>query len=131
LVDIKRIQKFVEMKSVKIQGHKVALTSSGSVSKDLLLSTWQQLKPARLKPDPIMYKHKGTTIDQDGLRICGSPEFIAAVMERVKDLLNFESSDTRLGVSFSEITDKETGDRIEGRFRCSIQVHERGPHSVR
>lgn len=119
------------MKSVKIQGQKVALTKSGAVTKDLLLSAWQQFKPARLKPEPIMYKHKGTTIDQDGIRICGSPEFIAAVMERVKDLLTFESNDTRLGVSFSEITDKETGSQIEGRFRCSIQVHERGPHSVR
>lgn len=119
------------MKTVKIQGQKLALTKSGSISKDLILSTWQQLKPKKLKPDPIMYKHKGTTIDQDGIRICGSPDFIAAVMERLKDLLDFESKETRLGVSFSEITDKETGSQIDGRFRCSIQVHERGPHSLR
>jgi hypothetical protein len=114
------------MKKIKIQKHDLFLTDSGSLCKEAALKVWQNLEPAKLKPEPIMYKHKGTTVDQDGIRICGSTEFIGAVMERIKDLLEYESERTRIGIAFSEITDRETGTRIDGRFRCSIQVHERG-----
>lgn len=80
-----------------------------------------------MKPDYIHYGHTGSTIDEDGIRLCGSLEFIESVISRLSDLLKFENNQaTRLNVACSEITDKNTGKRINGKFRCSIQVHERG-----
>ncbi len=107
------------------------LSLSGGVSKEQALELWRGLKtPLPLKPEPIAYKHKGTTIDEDGIRICGSMEFIQAVMSRLTDLLDFESGRTRLGISFSEITCKESGRRMKGRYRCAIQVHQRGEQAA-
>jgi hypothetical protein len=114
-----------KMKKITIQGNALALTPSGGIDKESVLKLWQTLKPGKLKPEPIPYKHSGSTIEQDGIRICGSPEFIGAVMERLKDLLEYEGQQTRLGIAFSELSDKQ-GRKIEGRFRCAIQVHERG-----
>lgn len=94
--------------------------------KDALL-LWQGVAENQvLAPSPIAYKHKGSTIDEDGVRICGSKEFILSVLSRLKPLLAFENDETRIGIAFSEITDKETQQVIEGRYRCSVQVHERG-----
>lgn len=111
---------------MKVQGKEIALTKSGAITKEVALNLWQNFKPTKLNPEPIPYKHKGTTVDQDGIRICGSLEFIASVMARLKDLIEFENNETRIGIAFSELTDRESGSRIKGRFRCSIQVHERG-----
>lgn len=113
------------MKKVTIQGKALSLTPSGGIDKASVLELWQSLKPGKLKPQPIAYKHSGSTIDQDGIRICGSAEFIGAVMERLKDLLEYEGQQTRLGIAFSELSDKQ-GNPMPGRFRCAIQVHERG-----
>lgn len=115
----------MKAQKVKIQGKEIALTPSGGIDKETALLLWESLAPRKLKPEPIPYKHSGSTIDQDGIRICGSPEFIGAVMERLKDLLEYEGERTRLGIAFSQLSDKE-GRTIEGRFRCAIQVHERG-----
>jgi len=98
-----------------------------SIQKKDALTLWRTLSDnAELTPAPIPYKHRGTTIDEDGVRICGSKPFILAVLSRLKPLLAFENCDTRLGISFSEITDKDTQEVIAGKFRCSVQVHERG-----
>jgi hypothetical protein len=117
------------MAKVTIQGKEITLTPSGGITKEKALTMWAELQPGKLRPDPIPYKHSGSTIDQDGIRICGSPDFIAAVMERVKDLMQYESAKTRLGISFSQLNDKQ-GNEIKGRFRCSIQVHQRGEQSI-
>ena len=101
-------------------------TASGSFPKKEVLNRWGDLSPQKINPEPVMYKHKGTTIDQDGIRITGGLEFIESVLSRLTDLLAFENGSTRLQVAFSELTDKETGLKMEGRYRCSIQVHERG-----
>jgi hypothetical protein len=105
----------------------VELTESGAFRKWESLRIWQQLpENMELTPAPIPYKHTGTTIDEDGVRITGSYEFITAVMSRLKPLLQYEAGGTRLGIAFSELTDKVTGARMAGRYRCTIQVHERG-----
>lgn len=82
-----------------------------------------------LRPGTIAYRHKGTTIDEDGVRICGTEEFILSVLSHLKPLLKYENGSTRLGVSFSQIQDKETKELIPNAFRCSVQVHERGPEA--
>lgn len=98
-----------------------------NIQKKEALSLWQSVADnLPLRPAPIHYKHEGSTIDEDGIRICGSKEFIMSVMSRLKPLLAFENCETRIGIAFSELTDKETQQVISGRYRCSIQIHERG-----
>jgi hypothetical protein len=76
-------------------------------------------------PTVIPYKHKGTTFDEDGIRITGKLKFIDSVLSRLKDLLSYENGETRLQVMHQETKDKKTG-RPTGSFVCYIQVHERG-----
>ena len=96
------------------------------MKKTEFIQHWNLIEPnKKLKPCPIAYKHKGSTFDEDGIRILGSPEFIDAVLSRVKDLLDYENGSTRLSISHSEATDKETG-RPLGSYKAYIQVHERG-----
>ena len=98
-----------------------------NIKKDEALAVWRALPENQtLRPVPIVYKHKGSTIDEDGIRICGSRPFIESVLSRLKPLLAYEGAETRIGIAFSEICDRETGAVIHGRFRCSVQVHERG-----
>ena len=98
-----------------------------SLKKDEVLNLWAALEPAAaIRPCSIPYKHEGTTIAEDGIRLCGSKPFILSVLSRLKDLLNCENGETRLGVAFSQIQDIKTGELVEGAYRCSVQVHERG-----
>jgi len=84
-----------------------------------------------LQPDaPVMmqevpYKHKGSTYDQDGIRLTGSKQFIDSVLSNMKELLDFESDTTRLQLVYKRSTDNKTGAEIDG-YNCYIQVHERG-----
>ena len=101
-----------------------------SYSKAEVIQKWTAADVGQaLKPCPIVYKHEGTTIDQDGVRICGSESFIMAVLSHLKPLLKYENGGTRLGIAFSQIQDKDTKELIDGAFRCSVQVHERGPEA--
>ena len=98
-----------------------------SYRKTEALTAWKALKENMpLRPVSIAYKHKGTTIDEDGIRICGTEKFIFSVLSHLKPLLKYENGQTRLGVAFSQVTDKETGELMPDAFRCSVQVHDRG-----
>lgn len=98
-----------------------------NIQKKEALALWESLPENQpLNPTPIAYKHKGTTIDEDGIRICGSKQYIESVLSRLKPLLGYENLSTRIGIAWSEIVDKDTQQVIEGKYRCSIQVHERG-----
>jgi hypothetical protein len=91
-----------------------------------ILIHWKSLRhPLRMEPRPVPYRHQGSTYAEDGIRITGSQEFIDAVLSRLTDLLAFESTQTRLQLSYQEATDKESGESL-GSWACYIQVHERG-----
>jgi hypothetical protein len=99
-----------------------------SMKKQEVIDTWRGLADDMpLNPRMIAYKHEGTTIDEDGVRICGSKAFILSVLTHLKPLLKYENGQTRLGIAFSQIQDKETKRLIPDAYRCSVQVHERGP----
>ena len=96
------------------------------MKKKEMLEHWQGLQPnLPLHPAQVAYKHEGSTYDQDGIRITGSPAFIDGVLSRLKELLEWENTDTRLQVSYRESTDRVTR-RPTGSYQCYIQVHERG-----
>lgn len=108
--------------------NKIKLTKSGAISKEDFIALWMQAEEQPLNPTPIADGHEGTTIDEDGIRICGSLDFIFAVCARLKDIAQIEATqrDLRVSVACSEISDRYTKEKINGKFRCSIQVHERG-----
>lgn len=96
------------------------------MKKTEILAHWKSLsRPQKLTPRPVLYGHRGSTYDQDGIRITGSRAFIDAVLSHLIDLLAFENGSTRLQVSYQPATDKENG-RPLGSWSCYVQVHERG-----
>lgn len=96
------------------------------MKKKQILEHWQGLEPnQKVEPDIIPYKHRGSTYDEDGIRITGSEAFIDSVLSHLKPLLEYEDGDSRLQVSYQESKDRKTG-RPTGKFCCYIQVHERG-----
>lgn len=97
-----------------------------NMKKSQILQHWSAIPENQsLKPSPVPYKHKGSTYAEDGIRVTGSRQFIDSVLSRLKDLLRFENSSTRLQVVYKESRDRETGIPLES-FNFYIQVHERG-----
>lgn len=88
---------------------------------------WRRLVGRRLplKPTAVPYGHRGSTYDQCGIRITGTPEFIDSVLVRLSDLLQYENSRTRLQAAYQEAKDRVTGE-LTGSYCCYLQVHERG-----
>ena len=83
----------------------------------------------KINISPVPYKHKGSTYDEDGIRITGSKEFIDSILSRVKDLLNFENGTTRLQCVYKESVDRETQVPLDS-WNCYLQVHQRGGEAI-
>jgi hypothetical protein len=82
----------------------------------------------RADPDDAgRYDHQGTTYAEDGVRITGSREFIASVLPRLKEFLNFESPTTKLALVYRE-TDSPSKSSTDNKtsFVFYIQAKERG-----
>lgn len=72
-------------------------------SKDQIMSFWKGLQSSTpLALNPIDYEHKGSTIQEDGIRITGSKEFITTVLSRLKDFITFENPQTKLMVAYRQ-----------------------------
>ncbi len=96
------------------------------MKKDKFVKYWKGLrKDQKLRLKPIPYTHKGTTFAEDGIRITGSRAFVDSVLSHLKDLLKYESEETRLQVSYDRSTDRDTGKKLRS-YGCYIQVHGRG-----
>ena len=78
---------------------------------------------------PIMYKHTGSTYDEDGIRITGSKGFIDSLLSNLKSLLEYEGDSTRLQLTYQPTVDRET-QLPTGTYNCYIQVHERGREAI-
>lgn len=81
---------------------------------------------------PIAADAKGSTFGACGIRISGNPEFIDAVLSRLKDLLAAEAGSTRLNLSRQPVKTVAIGD-VEKKWNnadtdaetCYIQIRER------
>ena len=94
-----------------------------------ILKHWQALDAdLPIKPCPVLYKHKGSTFDEDGIRITGSRVFIDSVLSTLKGLLSCENGKTRLQLAYSQSVCKESGRKLDS-FQCYVQVHDRGPQA--
>jgi hypothetical protein len=49
---------------------------------------------------------------------------VESVLSRLKGLRRFEAYETRVGLTMQELTSRDTGKRIAGKFRVSVQVHQ-------
>ncbi len=94
--------------------------------KEEIMNFWKGIQtnvPFALKP--IEYDHKGSTIQEDGIRITGSKEFIASVLSRLKDFMIYENPNTKLMVSYRQSPKSLTpGNRNSYTFY--LQVKQRG-----
>ena len=97
------------------------------------LAHWRTLKPNQpILPfmRPIPYKSVGSRYGACGIRIDGNPQFIDAVLSRIKDLLEGESNTTRLELARSEVDGRGIGktlDNMDLNAQCVyIRLHERG-----
>lgn len=109
--------------------------------KDAALAHWRALQENQnplAVMEPIPYKARGSTYGACGVRIDGSPEFIDAVLSRLKPLLAGENQVTRLGLSRSVVDGSGIG-KVLGNTAsragspaevCYIRLHQRGREGV-
>lgn len=103
------------------------------------LRRWQNLEPNQpIIPHftPIAADARGSTFGACGIRISGNPEFIDAVLSRLKDLLACEAGSTRLTLSRQpvktvaitqgdSVVEKQWKNADTDAETCYIQVRER------
>lgn len=96
------------------------------------LNRWREL-PENLDPmphfDPIPYKSEGRSFGACGVRIDGSPEFIDAVLSRLKPLLAAEGVRTRLELTRKRVEPmpgKPCHKAVDNAEVCYIRRHVRG-----
>ena len=75
--------------------------------------------------NPVEYDHKGSTIQEDGLRITGSKEFITSVLSRIKDFMLYENPGTKLMVSYRQ-SPKSFVLGNKNSYTFYLQVKQRG-----
>lgn len=72
-------------------------------TKENIIKYWRELRQdTPIQITPISYQHKGSTYGEDGIRITGSPVFIGTVLSRLKEILNYENSNTKLNLTFRQ-----------------------------
>jgi hypothetical protein len=101
------------------------------MTKKEAMERWAGLKPnQKVLPHmtPLPAASEGSTYGACGIRITGNPEFVDAVLSRLKDLLEAEGETTRLHLARAPIKDtseKQFHNRDGGAESCYIQVRER------
>ena len=110
------------------------------MDKQEALRRWIGLEPdQQIMPHftPIAADARGSTFGACGIRLSGNPDFIDAVLSRLKDLLEAESGTTRLVLSRQpvkpvsikkgegEAVDKHWDNATDDAEVCYIQIRER------
>jgi hypothetical protein len=100
------------------------------------LTHWKQL-PDGMDPlehmTPILYKSEGSRYGACGIRIDGNPQFIDAVLSRLKDIIDGENHVTRLELARNPVKATEINGQRKafhnsdtGAEVCYIRLHMRG-----
>ena len=106
------------------------------MKKSEALQQWAALEPDQNPLEamtPIAYKSTGSRYGACGIRIDGNPDFVNAVLSRLKPLLDGENQVTRLELARSEVKPTEIhgetrtfGNADRGAEVCYIRLHMRG-----
>lgn len=107
--------------------------ASKATKKSQSLAAWKSL-PEGQNPlqhmTPIPYKATGSRYGACGIRIDGNPEFINAVLSRLKPLLDGENNVTRLELARQQVDGsgigKELHNKDNGAEVVYIRLHQRG-----
>lgn len=79
---------------------------------------------------PISPKARGSRYGACGIRIDGNPEFVRAVMSRLKDLLAGENHTTRLSLAWNKVDGSGIGKALDNAEIdsecCYIRLYMRG-----
>ena len=68
-----------------------------------VMTFWRSLAPNMpLQLKTIDNVHKGSTLQEDTLRITGSKEFISTVLSRLKDFLTYENVNSKLVIDYRQ-----------------------------
>lgn len=102
-------------------------------TKEFQLQKWASLEANQaIMPhfEAIPYKSTGSSYGACGIRIDGSPEFIDAVLSRLKDLIDGENCLTRLELARNVVDGSKLGKAFgkasKGAECCYIRLHQRG-----
>lgn len=105
------------------------------MEKKLALKRWHELTPDQpILPHftPIAADAHGSTFGACGIRISGNPQFIDAVLSRLKDILSAEAGSTRLSLSRQSVKPVSINDTVKkwnnadtDAETCYIQIRER------
>lgn len=97
------------------------------------LAAWRALPdglPILPHMQPIPYKARGSTYGACGIRIDGTPEFVDAVLSRLKDVLAGENAVTRLALARNVVDGSGIGKALpnsaKGAEVCYVRLHMRG-----
>ncbi len=79
-------------------------------TKSQVMQMWQNVRSnLPITPKPISKLHRGNRYDQDGIRITGSPQFIASVLSRLKDLMTYEEKmGLTVDVNYKQVAGKHS-----------------------
>ena len=93
--------------------------------KSEIMRFWHMLNDLPILPKPISVKHKGSSYDQDGIRITGTSDFINSILSKMKEFLRFQNNPTvDLAVEYRQIVDKY--DRpVPAKYACYIKLKEK------
>jgi len=95
-------------------------------SKEEIMSFWKGISPdIPIQIHPIPYDHKGSSIQEDGIRITGTKEFIASVLSKLKQLINYENPNNKLIISYRQ-SPKSLIPGNKESYMFYLQVKERG-----
>jgi len=95
------------------------------------LTYWKSIPegmPILSKMTPIPYKAAGSKYGACGIRIDGNPQFVDAVLSRIKDVLDGENHITRLELSRSPAVKgfKAAPNADRDAEVCYVRLHMRG-----
>lgn len=98
------------------------------------LEHWARLEPGQpIVPHFKPISGEGRTYGACGIRIDGTPEFVDAVLSRLKDVICLENSVSRLVLNRTEVVpyqDKELPNAENGAEVCYIRMAMRGPEAM-
>lgn len=101
------------------------------------LQAWKQLTdnlPILPHFRPVPYKATGSRYGACGIRIDGNPQFIDAVLSRLKDLIDGENQVTRLELARNKVDGSGIGkalpNAVDNAECCYIRLHMRGSEAA-
>lgn len=117
-------REFVDSTEASAQLYVEQVQKLWKAKRDQILQHWAKLPPnLQIKVEPISSVHRGTRYRSDGIRLTGSPQFINAVLSRIKDIMAYENPETQVEVEFEQISSAKGFDPKYDTPKYVMYVH--------